>query len=121
MFTRYLLVVLLVVSSEVLPAQERDKKISLGLEGMVGVSVGKNFWAVNVGGPSFQLLLNKNLKAGVGALPSFYVHKGRAGARLGVAPRIDYRNVVFFVPFFHRDNANEWIWSVGLGYKFHKK
>lgn len=93
----------------------------LSFEGMAATSIGKDFYAFNVGGPSLLLRLTKDLKVGVGAFPSFYILKGKSGARLGVSPRIDYKNLVFIAPFFHRDTADEWIWSVGLGYKFHKK
>jgi hypothetical protein len=71
--------------------------------------------------PSLFLVLNKDLKIGVGALPSIYLLESRLGARLGVSPRIDYKNIVFIAPFFYRDKTDKWIWSVGLGYKFHKK
>lgn len=101
--------------------EDIDKKFDWGFEGMAGVSVGKNFYAFNVGGPSLLLRLNKDLKIGVGAFPSFYVFNGKTGARLGVSPRIDYKNFVVIVPFYHRDSVDEWIGSLGLGYKFHKK
>lgn len=96
-------------------------KFDIGLEGMIGVSFGEDFYSVNVGGPSLFLVLNKDWKIGVGALPSLYLLEGKLGARLGVAPRVDYKNLVLFAPFFHRDTTGEWIWSVGFGYKFHKK
>lgn len=99
----------------------KQSKFDIGLEGMLGVSFGKDFYSVNVGGPSLFLVLNKDWKIGVGALPSLYLLEGKLGARLGVAPRIDYKNLVLFAPFFHRDKTEEWIWSVGFGYKFHKK
>jgi hypothetical protein len=84
----------------------------LGLEGMLGVSFGNNFYSVNVGGPALFLTLSKDLKIGVGALPSLYSLDGKLGARLGVSPRIDYKNLVFIAPFFHRDTADEWIGSI---------
>lgn len=99
----------------------RAPKWNVGLEGMLGVSFGKDFYSMNVGGPAFFLVLNKNLKIGLGALPSIYLFEGKLGARLGVSPRIDYKDLVLIAPFFHRDTADEWIWSVGFGYKFHKK
>lgn len=102
-------------------APKQNTKWDVGLEGMIGVSVGKDFYSVNVGGPALFLGLNKNLKIGIGALPSLYLLNGKLGARLGVSPRIDYRNVVLIAPFFHRDRTEEWIWPVGFGYKFHKK
>ena len=97
-----------------------SSELGVGLEGMLGVSFGKEFYSVNVGGPSLFLVLNEDWKVGVGALPSLYLLKGKLGARLGVAPRVDYKNLVFFAPFFHRDRTDEWIWSVGFGYKFHR-
>jgi hypothetical protein len=92
-----------------------------GMEGMLGVSFGPEFYAVNVGGPSLFLNINPDWKVGVGALPSLYVHEGKLGARLGVAPRVDYRQFALFVPFFHMDSDDRWVWSVGLGYKFHRR
>lgn len=100
---------------------KQPPKWEMGFEGMLGVSFGDDFYAFNVGGPAFQLVINEDFKIGVGAFPSFYILNGKTGARLGVSPRIDYKNLVFNAPFFHRDSADEWIWSVGLGYKFHKK
>ncbi|KHJ36488.1 hypothetical protein PBAC_33480 [Pedobacter glucosidilyticus] len=108
-------------------AQEQEKKIEenpkwdIGLEGMLGFAVGKDFYAFNVGGPSLMLRLNNNWKLGVGALPSFYIKNGKTGAKLGVAPRIDYKNFALIAPFFHFDSTDEWVWSIGLGYRFHRK
>lgn len=103
--------------------QSPDQKSNwnVGMEGMLGASVGKNFYSFNVGGPSLHLRLTKDLKIGVGALPSFYVRDGKTGAKLGVAPRLDYKSWVLIVPFFHFDKTEVWVASAGLGYKFHKK
>lgn len=103
--------------------QAADQKSSwdVGLEGMLGASAGKNFYSFNVGGPSLHLRLTKDLKIGVGALPSFYVRDGKTGAKLGVAPRLDYKSWVLIVPFFHFDKTEVWVSSAGMGYKFHKK
>ncbi|HBK83195.1 MAG TPA: hypothetical protein DDZ41_06295 [Flavobacterium sp.] len=120
------LIVIFTFTSFVAKGQEKtvvdnSSKSAISLEGMVGFSFGKDFYSVNVGGPSLFLVLNKDWKIGVGALPSLFLLEGKLGARLGVAPRVDYKNLVFFVPFFHRDKTEEWICSVGFGYKFHKK
>lgn len=98
-----------------------DPKFEIGLEGMLFASVGKNFYAFNVGGPSLQLRITNDLKAGVAAMPSFYVRDGRSGAKLAVGPRIDFKNLVFALPFFHFDTSETWIMTAGLGYKFHRK
>lgn len=120
------LIVFFILTSFVAKSQdttsiEKPSKFDISLEGMIGVSFGKDFYSVNVGGPGLFLVLNKDWKIGVGALPSLYIFEGRLGARLGVSPRIDYKNIVLIAPFFHRDTADEWICSVGFGYKFHKK
>lgn len=96
-------------------------KFNVGLEGMLGFSVGNKFYSMNVGGPSLYLVLNKDWKIGVGAFPSLYLLNGKLGARLGVAPKVEYKNLVFFAPFFYREKTEQWIWSIGLGYKFHRK
>lgn len=101
--------------------EKKDSRWDIGLEGMIGMSFGKDFYALNVGGPAFFFVLNKDWKFGIGALPSLYLFDGKLGARLGVSPRIDYKNFVLLAPFYHREAANKWIWSLGLGYKFHKK
>lgn len=100
---------------------ENAPQVDVALEGMLGLSVGQNFYAFNVGGPSLQLVVNQKWRLGAGAFPSFYFLNGKPSARLGVGPRIDYKNLVFLAPFYHRDTVDEWIWSVGMGYKFHRK
>ncbi len=100
---------------------KNKSKFDVGLEGMLGFSVGKNFYSMNVGGPGLYLRINNDWKIGIGALPSIFLLNGKLGARLGVSPRVDYKNFVIMAPFFHRDVTGEWIPSFGLGYKFHKK
>jgi hypothetical protein len=100
---------------------EKTSKVDFALEGIAGVAFGKNFTSFNVGGPSLLLNINQKVKIGFGALPSFYIRDGKTGAKLGVAPRLDIKNWAFFVPFYHFDTTDEWLWSVGVGYKFHRK
>ncbi|PZV75761.1 hypothetical protein CLV31_13017 [Algoriphagus aquaeductus] len=107
--------------AQTVPSSEEKKDFAISLEGMLGFSVGKDFYSMNVGGPALFLNLNPDLKIGLGAFPSLYLLNGNLGARLGVAPRIDYKNLVFFAPFFHKEASDTWIGSVGMGYKFHKK
>lgn len=68
-----------------------------------------------------MLRLNEDWKVGAGALPSFYTKEGNTGAKLGVSPRIDYKNFALIALFFHFKRTDEWVCSVGLGYKFHRK
>lgn len=109
---------------EVLRAQSqvtKNQNFEVGLEGMFFTSFGKNFYSFNIGGPSLQLRITKDLKAGVAAMPSFYVRDGETGAKLAVGPRIDFKNFVFALPFFHFDTTETWIMTAGIGYKFHRK
>ncbi|HCA82952.1 MAG TPA: hypothetical protein DEP18_04130 [Flavobacteriales bacterium] len=108
------------VNAHQLSVNNESGEFKAGLEGMLGFSFGKNFYSMNVGGPGLYFVINKNLKMGIGAFPSLYVLNGNLGARLGVSPRIDFKNLVLITPFFHRDRTDEWIWSVGFGYKFHR-
>jgi len=101
--------------------QDQPKKLAFQLEGMLAVSVGNNFYSMNVGGPALFLQLNKNVKIGIAAMPSLYILEGKLGARLGVGPRIDIKNWVIIAPFFHREQNDQWIGSFGFGYKFHAK
>lgn len=101
---------------------EKKKKVfDLGFEGMIGAAVGEQFYSFNVGGPSFLFRITKDVKLGFGAFPSLYIKEGKVGAKLGVAPRFDYKHFVLFATFFHFENSNTWKWSAGLGYKFHRK
>ncbi len=93
----------------------------IGLEGMVAVSVGKEMYGFNAGGPSFNLRLNKMVKIGVGAFPSFYVRDGKPGAKLSVGPRIEFKKLVLMAPCYYFESNNKWLWTFGLGYKFHAK
>jgi hypothetical protein len=88
---------------------------------MLGISLGKEFYSINAGGPALFLNLTPDLKIGLGAFPSLYLLNNKLGARLGVSPRIDYKNLVFIAPFFDHEVSNTWTSSVGFGYKFHKK
>ncbi|EOZ96569.1 hypothetical protein A33Q_2339 [Indibacter alkaliphilus LW1] len=116
-----MLFTILLISNVNAQEEEKYSKVDFALEGMAGIAFGKNFTSFNVGGPSLLLNVNQKVKIGFGALPSFYIRDGKTGAKLGVAPRLDIKNWVFFVPFYHFDTTDEWLWSVGVGYKFHKK
>jgi hypothetical protein len=126
-FSKYLLFTILSVIFTESFAQNGEKKetksnkLEVSLEGMLAASVGKEFYSFNVGGPALGLKLNENLKIGVAAYPSFYVKSGKTGAKLGVGPRIDYKNLVLISPFFSFESQDEWVWTIGLGYKFHAK
>ncbi len=96
-------------------------KFDLGFEGMLGASVGNNFFAFNVGGPSLRFRITRDLKIGVGALPSFYFKNGKPGGKLGVSPRIDFKNWALITPFYHFENSDKWVFTIGIGFKFTDK
>ncbi len=110
------------ISDSTAQAESFNEKMSgLSIDGMLGFGISNNFFAINVGGPSFLVRLSKDIKIGIGALPSLYFKEGKSGAKLGVSPRVDIRSLVLIAPFFHFDTTDEWLWSVGMGYRFHKK
>ncbi|MCC5937466.1 MAG: hypothetical protein JJU34_09300 [Lunatimonas sp.] len=119
--TILILVAVLLFSNVDAQEEMSSNKVDFALEGMAGVAFGKNFTSFNVGGPSLLLNINQKVKVGFGALPSFYIRNGKTGAKLGVAPRLDINNWALFFPFYHFDTTEEWVWSVGVGYKFHRK
>jgi hypothetical protein len=95
------------------------RQLTVGLEGMAGVSAGNNTIAFNVGGPHLKLKLNKSIAVALAAFPSLLIVDGKAEPRLGVGPRLDYRNLVLIVPGYFHNKSDKWIWTAGLGYKFH--
>jgi hypothetical protein len=106
-------------------AQEKSKnpapQMQLSIDGMIGASFGKNFYTLNIGGPAVFLNFQKDLKVGIGMLPSLYSENGKFGTRLGLSPRVDYKNLVFMIPFFPSQPFGKWVASAGLGYKFQKR
>lgn len=98
---------------------KKQKNFSIGLEGMAGVSVGNSTIAFNVGGPNIKLKAGSDFGVGVAAFPSLLIVHGKAEPKLGVGPRVDYRHFVLFVPGFYHTKTSEWIWTAGVGYKFH--
>ncbi|NBT16488.1 MAG: hypothetical protein EBS95_09125 [Chitinophagia bacterium] len=99
---------------------EQQPKMKLSFEGMIGASFGKNFYTINLGGPTLMLGVSKDMKIGIGAVPSLYAEGGKLGTRLGYTPRVDYKNIVFMTPFFPVQPFGKWVGSVGIGYKFQK-
>lgn len=102
------------------PAGNKSR-IQLSIEGMIGASFGKNFYTINIGGPSLLLNVNKEIKVGFVMLPSIYAENGKFGTRLGMSPRVDYKSFVFMLPLFPSQSFGKWVGSVGIGYKFQKR
>jgi hypothetical protein len=101
--------------------KKSEKKVSVSMEGVLSVSFGKNFYSINLGGPSLVVHINKDLRFAAGPVPSLYSTGGKFGPRLGMAPRIEYKSVVFIMPFFTGEKFGDWVGSIGLGYKFRKR
>jgi hypothetical protein len=102
-------------------AYGQETKAAVHLDGMLGATIGDGFVTLNIGGPSFSLVLNQDFKVGVGLLPSIYIEEGKAGTRLGLGPRIDLKKVSIIAPFFPVQSTGKWVGSLGLAYKFGRK
>ncbi len=122
---KYLVLLLMaLLTGRCLFAQSTDssrqrRKLSVGLEGMAGVSFGDKTIAFNVGGPHLKLKFSTAFSVALAAFPSLLIVDGKAEPRLGIGPRMDYRNFVLIVPAFFHNKSDKWIWTVGVGYKFH--
>jgi hypothetical protein len=102
-------------------AQAQETKAAVHLDGMLGATIGDGFVTLNIGGPSFSLVLNEDFKVGAGLLPSIYIEDGKASTRLGLGPRIDLKKVSIIAPFFPVQSTGNWVGSLGLAYKFGRK
>jgi hypothetical protein len=102
-------------------AQAQEAKAAVHLDGMLGATIGDGFVTLNIGGPSFSLVLNQDFKVGVGLLPSIHIEEGKAGTRLGLGPRIDLKKVSIIAPFFPVQPTGKWVGSLGLAYKFGRR
>lgn len=116
---RILTALLLITCLSARAQDSTAKKIRFSLEGMIGVSFGNNLTAFNVGGPNLKLKAGEHLSFGICALPSLFIHEGKVEPKLGLGFRVDYRRFVFLVPGYYLSNQSKWLWSYGLGYKFH--
>lgn len=112
------------LTGQILFAQTSDttrhrRPLSVGLEGMAGVSFGDKTVAFNVGGPHLKLKLGSSWSVALAAFPSLLIVDRKAEPRLGIGPRLDYRNLVLIVPAFFHNKTDRWVWTAGIGYKFH--
>ena len=96
---------------------EDKKKVDIGLDGMLGVSVGEKTVGINVGGPSLKFRVN-NFKIGVAAMPSLFIRDDKAVPRLAVGPVAEYEHWMLIVPYYGYDADDRQIWTFGIGYKF---
>lgn len=115
----YLLALVVLVSTDFVKAQE--SKAAAFLDGTLGVTVGDGFYTINIGGPSFSLVLDKGIKLGVGALPSLHFEEGKVAPKLGLGPRVDLRKVSIIAPFFPAQPTGKWVGSIGLAFTFGRK
>lgn len=102
-------------------AHAQENKSAFYLDGMFGATLGDGFVTLNIGGPSLSLVLNKDFKVGVGALPSIHIEDGKTTPKLGIGPRIDLKKVSIIAPFFPVQPTGKWAGSLGLAYKFGRK
>lgn len=97
--------------------EKQTEKIDIGLDGMLGLSVGNNVVGINVGGPSLKFRY-RNIKIGVGAFPSLIILDDKAAPRLAVSPIVEYKKWMLITPYYGYDSKDKMIWTFGLGYKF---
>jgi len=100
---------------------------SAGFKGMAAFSFTSRTVAVNIGGPHLDYRINQDLAIGVGAFPSLFYSSlpsliGDSGRnifepKLGLSPRVDYKNVVFIAPVYHFSSPEMWLWTFGIGIK----
>jgi len=97
--------------------EKQTEKVAIGLDGMLGLSIGNNVVGINVGGPSLKFRY-KNIKIGVGAFPSLIILDDKAAPRLAVSPILEYKKWMLITPYYGYDSKDKMIWTFGLGYKF---
>jgi len=98
-----------------------------GFKGMAAISFTSRTVAINIGGPHLDYRINSDIAIGVGAFPSlfFSAHPRLVGdggrnvfePKLGLSPRIDYKNIVLIAPVYHFSNPEVWLWTFGIGIK----
>ena len=98
-----------------------------GFKGMAAISFHSRTVAINIGGPHLDYRINEDLAIGVGAFPSLFFSAntslvGDSGRnifepKLGLSPRVDFKNVVFIAPVYHFSNPDRWLWTFGIGIK----
>lgn len=101
--------------------KQTEKKVKITMDGLFVVAVGKDFYSINLGGPTVMVNINKDLSFGIGPVPSLFSKEGKFGPKLGMAPRMEYKHLVIMAPFFTGENFGDWIGSIGVGYKFQKR
>ena len=117
---RYIFIVISLFAS-LCTINAQEPKTAAFLDGTLGVTLGDGFYTINIGGPSFSLVLDKGIKLGVGALPSLHFEEGKVTPKLGLGPRVDLKKVSIIAPFFPAHPTGKWVGSVGLAYKFGRK
>lgn len=98
-----------------------------GFKGMAAISFTSQTVAINIGGPHLDYRINENLAVGVGAFPSLFfsalpslVGDGPRNIfepKLGLSPRIDFKNIVLIAPVYHFSSPDRWLWTFGVGIK----
>jgi hypothetical protein len=106
-----------IVFSQTVETPKGESKVDVGIDGMLGVSIGNKTVGINVGGPTLKFHVN-NFKIGVGAMPSLFINDKKAVPRLAVSPIIEYKKWMVIAPYYGYNAADKMIWTFGVGYKF---
>jgi len=104
-----------------------ESSFEAGFKGMAAISFHSRTVAINIGGPHLDYRINEDIAIGVGAFPSlfFSAHPTLVGdsgrnvfePKLGLSPRLDYKNIVLIAPVYHFSNPERWLWTFGIGIK----
>ncbi|KEO72131.1 hypothetical protein EL17_19670 [Anditalea andensis] len=115
------------ISSHLKAQTTPDGSFEAGFKGMAAISFTSQTVAINIGGPHLDYRINKDLAIGVGAFPSLFFSslpslKGDLGKnifepKLGLSPRLDFKNIVLIAPVYHFSSPDRWLWTFGIGIK----
>jgi len=104
-----------------------DGSFEAGFKGMAAISFTSRTVAVNIGGPHLDYRINEDLAIGVGAFPTLFFSShpmfvGETGRnkfepKLGLSPRVDFKNIVLIAPVYHFSSPEAWLWTFGIGIK----
>lgn len=110
-----------------LNAQEADKKVSVGIEGMIAASTDLKGAYLTFGGPNIKLT-TKYFNIGFGFCPSLRFQDDQAKSfvtpTLGFGPQLyigKSKRILFNFPFYYTSSSNKWTFTAGIGYSFTKK
>ncbi|MFN3402736.1 MAG: hypothetical protein ACK40G_01495 [Cytophagaceae bacterium] len=115
-----LFILVLYLPSTALPQNKNgvNNKSLIRAEGSIGITGNKNILAINIGGVATRLIIKEDWAIGLGAFPSLFMSTTRTEPKLGLSPRLEYKNFALIAPVYHFTTPapGEWVWTFGLLY-----